>query len=237
MNRLTSLSLLLGLAACGGAASSEPDAVGAAADAPTATIDAAGNPTDAARVVAVDIDFEEAVPGSVNIGDGVVTPSQLFAPLGPPGNTFGDTFLRSATGNTVIVTSDLPAHTTISLSFLFAAIDSLDGSGSFPAGDYMRITVDDVEVFRESFANATPEQVQSYVSAPGVELARHEDLGFQGPGGYYTDSAYDMGQEPRFQNIPHTATSAVIAFTLEGEGVQTVEDESWAVDNLRVTLD
>lgn len=61
------------------------------------------------------------------------------------------------------------------------------------------------------------------------------DLGFGGPGGYYTDSAYDFGLDPQFQNWPHTASSAVFVFTLEGEGVQTIDDESWAIDNLRVT--
>jgi hypothetical protein len=85
------------------------------------------------------------------------------------------------------------------------------------------------------FAKATPDQVQDYVPPAGGELARHVDLGFQGPGGFYTDSAYDMGVEPLFQNIPHTASTAVFELTLEGEGVQTLDDESWAIDNLKVT--
>ena len=170
------------------------------ADAPPPLVDAVG------RVV--DFDFEgEALPASVTPGTGVLTPSQAFAPLGPAGNTFGDTFLRSTTGNTVTVFSDLPPHSAISVGFLFAAIDSLDGTGSFPAGDFMRIDVDGTTIFRESFANATPDQIQSYVPPAGGELARHEDLGFSGPGSFYTDSAYDMGVDPTFQNIAHTAAS------------------------------
>jgi hypothetical protein len=35
---------------------------------------------------------------------------------------------------------------------------------------------------------------------------------------------------------PHTASSAVFTFTLEGAGVQALSDESWAIDNLRVTV-
>jgi hypothetical protein len=119
---------------------------------------------------------------------------------------------------------------------LFAAIDSLDGTGTFPAGDFFKITVDGVEVFRESFANATVDQIQSYDPPAAAVLARRIDLGFSGPGGFYTDSAYDFGQDPSLPGLPHTAASATLVFTLEGEGVQDITDESWALDNLRVTV-
>jgi hypothetical protein len=57
-----------------------------------------------------------------------------------------------------------------------------------PAGDSFAITLDGVTVFRESFANATLD-------------------GFGGPRSSYTDSAYDFGQDPRFQGLPHDATN------------------------------
>ena len=117
------------------------------------------------------------------------------------GNRFGGSFLRSPTGNPVTLTlTNLPPHTALNLSMLFAAIDSLDGTGAYPSGDFFRITVGTSSasnvVFRESFANALPEQIQSYVSPPGAELARHVDLGFSGPGGWYTDSAYNFAVDP-----------------------------------------
>jgi hypothetical protein len=62
------------------------------------------------------------------------------------------------------------------------------------------------------------------------------DLGFGGPGGFYTDSAYDFGKDPRFDDLSHGASTAVLVFTLEGQGVQTLDDESWAIDNLRITV-
>ena len=219
----------LAVAACGG------DGVHHGPDAPVAP-DAAvdGALADAAGTQVFGDDFEGTLPAAVSPGTGTLTPSQDFAPLGPVGNQFGSTFLRSPTGNTVTLTVSLPAHSTISIQFLFAAIDSLDGTGSFPAGDYLRIDLDGTQIFRESFANAAPDQIQSYVSPPGVELARRIDLGFGGPGGFYTDSAYDMAADPQFQAIPHTAATATVAFTLEGNGVQTLDDESWAVDNLRI---
>ena len=112
--------------------------------------------------------------------------------------------------------NNLPTHDTISLSYLFAAIDSLDGTGTFPAGDFFKIVFDGNTLFSESFANATPTQIQSYVPPAGVELARHVDLGFSGPGSYYTDSAYNFGADPRFSNFAHTASSAKIDFFIYG---------------------
>lgn len=225
-------------------AAGETSEGGAAGEGPASQVGEAGSFGEAgaagnAPETFASIDFEsEALPPEVDPGTGLLTPSQGYAPLGDTGNQFGPTFLRSQTANTVTLTfADLPPHTTLSLSLLFAAIDSLDGEGAFPAGDYFRITLDGDEIFRETFANATPEEIQTYEAPPGVTLARHVDLGFQGPGGYYTDSAYDFGIDPRFHGLPHTASSAVLTFTLEGDGVQSLDDESWAIDNVRVLLD
>lgn len=182
-------------------------------------------------------DFESGLPAQVLPGLAELTDVQFFAGLGPVEHPFAGSFLRSPTGNEITLTlTDLPGHTEISLGFLLAAIDSLDGTGTFPQGDFLRITLDGVQVFRESFANALESQVQSYVPPPGGELARHVDLGFEGPGGYYTDSAYDMFLEPTLQNLAHTASTAVFTFVMEGPGVQELSDESWAMDQLTVSV-
>lgn len=182
-------------------------------------------------------DFEEATlvpqlaPGAAAI-DGV----QKYAGLGNAVK-FAGHFLRSPTGNTVTLTlAGLPSHHAVDVLFLFAAIDSLDGTGTFPQGDFFRVDVDGATIFRESFANATPDQVQSYVPPPGVELARRIDLGFQGPGGYYTDSAYDLAADPAFSGIPHSASTLTVTFVIEGPGIQALTDESWAMDELRVIV-
>lgn len=181
-------------------------------------------------------DFDAAIPAPLNPGSALLAGVQGYAGLGQPGNQFGGQFLRSATANKVTLTlAGLPAHDALSVQFLFAAIDSLDGTGSFPSGDYFRIDIDGVTTFRESFANADDSQVQSYAPPPGVELARKVDLGFTGPGGYYRDSAYDLGADPRFQHFAHSGSNVTIEFWMEGEGLQSLDDESWAMDNLRVT--
>ena len=181
-------------------------------------------------------DFESSPPAALNPGTALLTGVQGYAGLGPAGNVFGGQFLRSATANKVTLTlAGLPTHDALSVQFLFAAIDSLDGTGSFPSGDYFRIDIDGVTRFRESFANATDSQVQSYAAPAGVELARKLDLGFGGPGGFYRDSAYDLGADPAFQQFAHSGSGVTIEFWMEGVGLQSLDDESWAMDNLRVT--
>jgi hypothetical protein len=182
-------------------------------------------------------DFNSSLPAEVAPGTALLTGVQGYAGLGPSGNQFSGNFLRSATANTVTVSlSGLPPHTAISLGFLFAAIDSLDGTGSYPQGDFFRVDLDGNQIFRESFANALDTQVQSYVPPPGGELARKVDLGFSGPGGFYRDSAYNMAIEPAFQNLAHSASAAVFTFVIEGVGIQDLNDESWAMDNLRISV-
>lgn len=141
-------------------------------------------------------------------------------------------------GVITITLEDLPPHSTVDVDLLFAAIDSLDGEGSFPAGDFFRVDLDGNTVFREAFANAVDGQIQTYEPpTPEIVLARRVDLGFAGPGSFFTDSAYDLSLDPTFHGLPHTGTTAVLVFTLEGAGVQSIDDESWAIDNVRVRLD
>lgn len=196
-----------------------------------------GAATSAQATTVFSSDFESGMPSQITPGTALIENVQGYAGLGVSANQFGGNFLRSATGNIVTLSlSSLPPHTSISLDFLFAAIDSLDGTGTFPSGDFFKVTIDGNPIFRESFANAVSSQIQSYLPPAGVELARRIDLGFKGPGGFFTDSAYYLGADPIFQNIPHTASSALITFVIEGNGIQSLDDESWAIENLRVSV-
>ena len=182
-------------------------------------------------------DFNGALPAGISAGTATLTGVQGYAGLGPSGNQFGGNFLRSATGNVVTLNlSNLPTHDTISLAFLFAAIDSLDGTGTFPQGDFFKIVFDGTTLFSESFANAQSSDIQSYVPPAGVQLARRVDLGFTGPGSFFTDSAYNLGADPRFANFAHTGSTAKIEFFIFGPGNQDLNDESWAMDNLSVSV-
>lgn len=193
--------------------------------------------TIAAPTIVFQTDFDGALPAEISPGTATLTGVQGYAGLGPTGNQFGGSFLRSGTGNTVsLQLNNLPTHDTISLAFLFAAIDSLDGTGTFPQGDFFKIVFDGVTLFSESFANADLSyQIQSYTPPAGVTLARQADLGFS-QGFYYSDSAYNLGADPRFANFAHTGSSATIDFFIFGPGNQPLDDESWAMDNLRVSV-
>ena len=179
-------------------------------------------------------DFETPLPPQIAAGTALIEGVQGFAGLGPTGNTIAGSMLRSETGNTVTITlTGLPPHSWLSLDFLFAAIDSLDGSGAYPSGDFFRVTLDGVDIFRESFANALASQIQSYVPPPGVQLARRVELGFWAA---YPESAYWLGGDAIFRRIQHTGSSAVITMRIEGAGIQSLADESWAIENLRVLV-
>ncbi len=196
----------------------------------------AGSIQTAAAATAFYSDFDTTLNSAIAPGGASLTGVQGYAGLGPVGNQFSGNFLRSATGNTVTLTLNaLPEHSSLSLGFLFAAIDSLDGTGSFPAGDFFTVSIDGTTIFRESFANALPSQTQSYAPPAGVQLARRIDLGFAN-GSFYTDSAYNLSADPVFSNIAHTGSSVTISFRMESDGVQDLNDESWAMDNLRVDV-
>lgn len=182
-------------------------------------------------------DFESGMPIELTTGDGVLEPVQGFAGLGPSGSQFGGQFLRNASTNATILTlTGLPAHSAIDIEFLLAVIDSWDGSSAgFPSGDFFTVTVDGVPIFTESFVNSQAGFTQTYVAPSGGELAYKQNLGFT-VGFHHSDSAYDMALEPSFQGVPHSASTLTVVFSGSGTGYQGGTDESWAIDQLRVSL-
>lgn len=182
-------------------------------------------------------DFDGALPIAIQPGAAALEPVQGYAGLGHPRRQFQGSFLRSPTGNTVVLQlTNLPPHSYLQLDCLFAAIDSLDGAWFYPRGDWFRITLDGRIVFRQAFSNDPAFPVQTYQPPPGVELARRVDLGFAGPGAPFEDSAYDLGRDPWFLLLPHHGSSARFEFTLEGPSGVALADESWALDNLEVRI-
>jgi hypothetical protein len=196
-----------------------------------------GWPALSSAVTVFSSDFESGLPAQV-IGPGVSVESvQGYAGLGSAGNQFSGAFLRNLTNDDVTVTlTGLPAHDVVDVLFLFAAIDSWDGSsGAFPSGDFFTLKVDGQTVFGESFENSNAGYTQTYVAPPGGELARKQDLGFS-VGSFWLDSAYDMGLDARFRDIPHSGSTLTLIFSASGSGWQAGTDESWAIDNLSIAV-
>jgi uncharacterized protein (TIGR03382 family) len=166
--------------------------------------------------------FEAGAPAEFS-GAGAVEGTQGYASYG-----FGQQFLLNNTlGSPSILTlTNLPAHTAINIDLLLAAIDSWDSDNGNPAPDYFNISVDNVSVFQATFANTSGSN--SY----GPLLVDNANLGFSS----YLDDAADLSAEPALHNIPHTASTVVIQFYASGAGWQGGFDESWAIDNVAVSV-
>ena len=178
-------------------------------------------------------------PGVKDVLDGITTtePAQGYSGVG----SFGGDFLRNTTGGEPIGTSGeptrltltkLPRHSSVNINFLLAIIDSWDGS--LPGGcttchpDVFNVRVDGIAVFGESFGFNGP----TFVPPLGVLLAI-SPLGFNSD---FDDAVYDMGLNPTFDNIPHTARTLTIEWFADGAGWQGGDDESRAIDNLEIIL-
>lgn len=194
-------------------------------------------------VIVFGTDFERGFTPAFS-GAGTLEGVQGFTGVGITPNVFGGVFLRNATGNnaeggsppsrTTLTLTGLPPHSGVSLRFLLAIINSWDGTGCVSGPDAFNVTVDGSVVFSEVFENSSC-GTQSYVSPPKVELARQLGL-FGRDGGFFNDSAYDMGQDPTFNNIPHSSDTLIIEWFASGPGWQGGDDESWAIDNVEVSV-
>ncbi|MEZ6138814.1 MAG: hypothetical protein R3C53_28340 [Pirellulaceae bacterium] len=183
-------------------------------------------------------DFESGL-GTQFTGQGFIDGTQGYSAYG-----FGNNFLRNnsgnGTGNGISLTlSNLPTHDSVSVDFLLAVIDSWDGVGNQVHGpDGWSVAIDGTTIFSYVFENSNSGN-QTYVPPAGVTLARRTDLGFAGPGGFFRDSAYDMSLDTSFENIAHTSSTLTVTW-FRHSGLQinssTFVDESWAIDNLRVSL-
>ena len=177
-------------------------------------------------------DFNSPTLSPLITGPGILEPVQGFEGRGNAGKTFSNQFLRNQAGGnpsepTTLILENLPPHQSLGLDFLLAVIDSWDGDERFT------ITVDGVEVFGETFRNVG--NGGSFGYPAGSLIFRDEDVGFNGAQSY-VEAGYDMGRVPSLRNIPHTASSATISWFVTGDGWEAGADESWAIDNLKVTV-
>ncbi|MFM9962945.1 MAG: Calx-beta domain-containing protein [Planctomycetaceae bacterium] len=208
-------------------------------------------------VTAFATDFETGVPAELS-GTTTLSAVQGYAGLGTGPDVFSGSLLQNSTGAspvlspgsvpqvlTTLTLTNLPTHGSIDLDFLLAIINSWDGLVSpnpLLAPDFFNVRVDGVRVFRGNFDNlGLTGANQGYVPPAGVQLSTRPftDLGFPGPvpsSANTRDSAWNLGLDPVFQNIPHTASTLTIDFFADGAGFEGGTSESWGIDNLRVTL-
>lgn len=179
-------------------------------------------------------DFNGAsVPAQIT-GAGILENVQGFEGRGPEENPFSGQFLRNpATGNPAapitLSLTNLPAHETISLRFLLAIIDSWDNNN-----DRLSITVDGLEVFHKNFRNDRVAQEFDYPA--GSLILRDEELAFSSGTNGQREAAYDMSRARELRDIPHTGSTATISFFATGNSWDGGDDESWAIENLEVSI-
>jgi hypothetical protein len=166
-------------------------------------------------------DFETSLPAEFS-GAGAVEGVQSF-----PLATFGTKFLRNnASGDpaaaTLLTVTGLAPHTSLSLSFVLAVIDSWDG----PGNDAFTVTLDGVPVFTSAYSNFD------------LDLPHNGTLLDSGVFGFgasptSTDSAYLVN----LPSLAHTTSTANFAFFAGGPDWSGGADESWAIDNVTLSSD
>lgn len=153
---------------------------------------------------------------------------------------FADNFLVNTTGGdgaggagpgsaTTLSLSGLGTHTALKLSFDLALIDSWDGAGgAFPSGDFFNVHLDGAEIFKLSVDNAQSIHPELVPATASNRLPLAERFGTVGS--FYLDSGFKVAV-----TVPHSSSAAVFSFFASGGGWQGgADDESWAIDNLRV---
>lgn len=203
-------------------------------------------------VIAFSTNFDAGAPTEFS-GVTTVESVQGYSGIGPIGNQFSGDFLRNTTGGspngtpsspTILTLTGLPGHTSLDLDFLLAIIDTWDGTTSSAPGaprpDLFNVTVDGISVFSETLENFNGGGTQTYSPPSGVLLTpgSFPELGFlfNGNPPDFGDSAYNMGVDPAFTNIPHTDSTLSVSWFANGGGWQGGPDETWAIDNVAVTL-
>jgi hypothetical protein len=177
-------------------------------------------------------DFNSGLPAEFSGAANSIVGVQSYAGLGPAGNMFSGDLLHNVSVPPVITTltlTGLPAHDSLDVEFLMAIIDSWDGTANFPGPDFFNVRVDGNTVFSHTFAIQSG--VSDYVPPAGGMLSGGSNLGFSG----FNDQAFNMYLEPVLHSIAHTASSVTIDWFASGGGWQGTTDESWGIDNVRIT--
>jgi hypothetical protein len=192
----------------------------------------------AATIAVFSTGFESGIPPEFSAPGCGVEAVQGYAGLGPVGRQFGGSLLRYTAVTlypTTLTLRDLPPHTSVNVKTLLAVIDSWDGT------ELLEIRIDGALVFRHWFQLAVGDTT-SYIPPPGTLLSAGTNLGFTFGSYHFRDRAYDLGADPSFNGIAHTADSLVVTWNLgavSGPAASQWQgggDESWGLDGVLVEV-
>ena len=169
---------------------------------------------------------------AANAGAGATVPVGGYAGIGVGANVFAGNMFRNAatlaaqgSGGSF---TNLPLGGRLSFSFLFAAIDSWDDGNAQFGPDNFELLINGSTVYSTTVGNFPPSSTNG-----GTLLSSGSFVGNSG----FIDSAWDFTNVAGLQSLPYAGTSVTYLFRASGAGWQGGDDESWAVDNFRISLD
>ena len=147
-------------------------------------------------------------------------------------NGWKNNFLINASVNPITTTefafSGLGAHTSISLAGVVGMLDSWDSTNGSPAPDLLQVLVNGNVVATFTAANASGSITDAQggtIIGQNVQADSHM---------FYNDTLVDFTGSS-WATFAHTGSTLTIGFRAAGAGWQGGEDESWGLDNFRVT--
>ena len=203
----------------------------------------AGGLSRAATTVVYSNNFEDQQTTGFS-GYVSVQPTQGLAAYG-----CGSYFLHNSTGGhssgyfgapgspTTLTLTNLPEHTIVKLDFLLAVVDSWDGSRDANP-DRFHVSIDGQPTFAYCLQNYNGHGTQNWPGWQSVILA--DGFLLKNPG--WPDALYNAGLSTAFHPIAHTDSTVTISWWADGPGWQGggiygENDESWGIDNVKVSID
>ena len=175
-------------------------------------------------------DFESIVGAEWSNGKTDVTPAAR--PRGFLGQ-FGDE-------NVKLTLSDLPTHTQATVSFDLFILRSWDGNNQIHGPDVCELKVNEgPTLLHTTFANVPPDIKDFNQAYPGdypggdylpyTGAAEIKTLGYTEIPSPAPDSVYRL-------SYTFAHTESILRLDFSGQGLQGIQDESWGLDNVNVTI-
>ncbi len=153
------------------------------------------------------------------------------------------TFLGQFSNDTVsLALNGLPPHSTVQVTFELFVIESWDGNNRDFGPDVWEFSAgDDQALLKTTFSNAFDLHTSFWQAYPDTHPGGYNP-GLTGAAeidtlGYADLSAYSGANDSIYRlafNIPHSAASLFLNFS--GSNLEGVEDESWGIDNIAVSV-
>lgn len=150
-----------------------------------------------------------------------------IAPYASYGNIYSSA--SNATFMQITLTG-LPTHTGVSMGYILAFLDSWDSrDGGCCSPDNLDFYVDGSKIASYTYNNAL-----GTIKDIGGGTLLSEYVQFDSHV-FYSDTVVDMAGDPAL-TFAHSGSTLTLGWIASGAGWQGGDDESWAIDNVRVNL-